>query len=52
MSIHTCVDDMKPFLKGISFDVLDSTRELHELIGTEMKKCLSKFRSIRVIMKA
>ena len=52
MSIHTIVDDMKPFLKGISFDVPDSTRELHEPFGTEMKKCLSRIQSVRVIMKA
>ena len=52
MSIHTCVDVMKPFLKGISFDVPDSTRELHEPFGTEMKKCLSRIQSVRVIMKA
>ena len=42
MSIHTNVDDMKPFLKGISFDVPDSTRELHELFGTELKKIASR----------
>ena len=42
MSIHTNVDDMKPFLKGISFDVPDSTRELHEPFGTEMKKRASR----------
>ena len=52
MSIHTHVDDMKPFLKGISFDVPDSTRKLHELFGTEMKKCLSRSWSVRVIKKA
>ena len=37
------VYDMKPFLKKKnSFDVPDSTRELHELFGTEMKKRASR----------
>ena len=51
LRIHLYVDDMKLFLKLISFDVFESTRKLHELLGTEMLKCLSSFRSLRVLKK-
>ena len=45
MSIHTNVDDMKPFLKGISFDV-------HELFWDGNEKVLLEIPVSQVIMKA
>ena len=38
LRVRVCVDDMKLFLKGESFDLLEKTRRLYELLNKEMDK--------------